>query len=112
MSEVQSEVFCVYIREPIPFRRIRKHRYQEHQHYHPYIRESPCPHRSAPSRPSTAPIDACSHRAMIRGVASNIPFQAALLAHPDFVAGAFDTGFIAAHYGTTAVAAHGLPLKC
>ncbi len=36
---------------------------------------------------------------VIRGVASNIPFQAALLAHPSFVAGDFDTGFIAAHYG-------------
>lgn len=35
---------------------------------------------------------------VIRGVASNIPFQAALLAHPKFVAGDFDTGFIAAHY--------------
>ncbi len=37
---------------------------------------------------------------VIRGVASNIPFQAALLAHPDFVAGDFNTGFIAEHYGT------------
>jgi propionyl-CoA carboxylase alpha chain len=36
---------------------------------------------------------------VIRGVASNIPFQAALLAHPKFVAGDFDTGFIAEHYG-------------
>jgi propionyl-CoA carboxylase alpha chain len=36
---------------------------------------------------------------VIRGVSSNIPFQAALLAHPAFVAGDFDTGFIAAHYG-------------
>jgi propionyl-CoA carboxylase alpha chain len=35
----------------------------------------------------------------IRGVASNVPFQAALLAHPKFVAGDFDTGFIAQHYG-------------
>ncbi|MBI3154600.1 MAG: acetyl/propionyl/methylcrotonyl-CoA carboxylase subunit alpha [Burkholderiales bacterium] len=35
---------------------------------------------------------------VIRGVSSNIPFQAALLAHPAFVAGDFDTGFIAAHY--------------
>jgi propionyl-CoA carboxylase alpha chain len=35
---------------------------------------------------------------VIRGVASNIPFQAALLAHPKFVAGDFDTGFIAEHY--------------
>ncbi|MCX7742167.1 MAG: acetyl/propionyl/methylcrotonyl-CoA carboxylase subunit alpha [Tepidimonas sp.] len=35
----------------------------------------------------------------IRGISSNIPFQAALLAHPDFVAGRFNTGFIAQHYG-------------
>jgi len=36
---------------------------------------------------------------VIRGISSNIPFQAALLAHPDFVAGRFNTGFIAQHYG-------------
>jgi propionyl-CoA carboxylase alpha chain len=36
---------------------------------------------------------------IIRGISSNIPFQAALLAHPDFVAGSFNTGFIAEHYG-------------
>ena len=35
---------------------------------------------------------------VIRGVASNIPFQSALLAHPKFVAGDFNTGFIAEHY--------------
>jgi propionyl-CoA carboxylase alpha chain len=35
---------------------------------------------------------------VIRGVASNIPFQAALLAHPKFVAGDFNTGFIAEHF--------------
>ncbi|MEP6969330.1 MAG: acetyl/propionyl/methylcrotonyl-CoA carboxylase subunit alpha, partial [Betaproteobacteria bacterium] len=35
---------------------------------------------------------------VIRGISSNIPFQAALLAHPDFVAGNFNTGFIASHY--------------
>jgi propionyl-CoA carboxylase alpha chain len=34
----------------------------------------------------------------IRGVGSNIPFQAALLAHPKFVAGDFNTGFIAEQY--------------
>jgi len=34
----------------------------------------------------------------IRGINSNIPFQAALLAHPKFVAGDFNTGFIAEHY--------------
>ena len=36
---------------------------------------------------------------VIRGVSSNIPFQSALLAHPKFVAGDFNTGFIAEHYG-------------
>ena len=35
---------------------------------------------------------------VIRGIASNIPFQAALLAHPRFVAGDFNTGFIAEHF--------------
>jgi propionyl-CoA carboxylase alpha chain len=35
---------------------------------------------------------------VIRGIHSNIPFQAALLAHPDFVAGRFNTGFIAQHF--------------
>ena len=35
---------------------------------------------------------------VIRGVGSNIPFQAALLAHPKFVAGDFNTGFIAENY--------------
>jgi propionyl-CoA carboxylase alpha chain len=35
---------------------------------------------------------------VIRGIASNIPFQSALLAHPRFVAGDFDTGFIAQEY--------------
>ena len=35
---------------------------------------------------------------VIRGISSNIPFQAALLAHPKFVAGDFTTGFIAEHY--------------
>jgi propionyl-CoA carboxylase alpha chain len=35
---------------------------------------------------------------VIRGVSSNIPFQAALLAHPKFVKGDFNTGFIAENY--------------
>jgi propionyl-CoA carboxylase alpha chain len=35
---------------------------------------------------------------VIRGVSSNIPLQAALLAHPKFVAGDFNTGFIAENY--------------
>src|SRR5438105_2209533 len=34
----------------------------------------------------------------IRGIHSNIPFQAALLAHPKFIAGDFNTGFIAEQY--------------
>ena len=36
---------------------------------------------------------------VIRGISSNIPFQAALLAHPQFATGNFNTGFIAQHYG-------------
>jgi propionyl-CoA carboxylase alpha chain len=35
---------------------------------------------------------------VIRGVSTNIAFQAALLNHPQFVAGQFNTGFIAQHY--------------
>jgi len=35
---------------------------------------------------------------VIRGISSNIPFQAALLAHPKFVSGQFNTGFIAEQY--------------
>jgi len=35
---------------------------------------------------------------VIRGVSSNIPFQSALLAHPRFAAGDFNTGFIAEQY--------------
>jgi propionyl-CoA carboxylase alpha chain len=35
---------------------------------------------------------------VIRGISSNIPFQAALLAHPKFVSGDFNTGFIAEQY--------------
>ena len=37
---------------------------------------------------------------VIRGVSSNIPFQSALLAHPRFVAGDFNTGFIAQNYSS------------
>ena len=36
---------------------------------------------------------------VIRGISSNIPFQSALLAHPKFMAGDFNTGFIAENYG-------------
>jgi len=42
----------------------------------------------------------------IRGISSNIPFQSALLAHPKFVAGDFNTGFIAEHYGRGFSAEH------
>ena len=35
---------------------------------------------------------------VIRGVSSNIPFQAALLSHPKFQSGDFNTGFIAEHH--------------
>jgi propionyl-CoA carboxylase alpha chain len=35
---------------------------------------------------------------VITGISSNIPFQAALLAHPKFAAGDFNTGFIADQY--------------
>ena len=52
---------------------------------------------------------------VIRGISSNIPFQAALLAHPKFVAGDFNTGFIAEHYAKGFRAEdvpHGDPLSC
>jgi propionyl-CoA carboxylase alpha chain len=35
---------------------------------------------------------------VIRGVSSNVAFQAALLSHPQFVNGDFNTGFIAEHF--------------
>jgi propionyl-CoA carboxylase alpha chain len=50
---------------------------------------------------------------VIRGVSSNVPFQSALLAHPKFAAGDFNTGFIAEHYGkgfSSADVAHDDPL--
>ena len=50
---------------------------------------------------------------VIRGISSNVGFQSALLAHPDFVSGNFNTGFIAEHYGggfTGADPAQGDPL--
>jgi propionyl-CoA carboxylase alpha chain len=37
---------------------------------------------------------------VIRGISSNIAFQSALLAHPKFAAGDFNTGFIAEQFGT------------
>ena len=49
---------------------------------------------------------------VIRGISSNVPFQAALLAHPRFAAGDFNTGFIAEHYPTgfsSAAVAHDQP---
>jgi propionyl-CoA carboxylase alpha chain len=41
---------------------------------------------------------------VIRGVASNIAFQSALLTHPKFAAGDFNTGFIAEHFPSGFVA--------
>ena len=35
---------------------------------------------------------------VIRGISSNLPFQAALLSHPRFVSGEFTTGFLAEEY--------------
>jgi len=35
---------------------------------------------------------------VIRGISSNVPFQAALLAHPRFIAGDFNAGFITEQY--------------
>lgn len=49
---------------------------------------------------------------VIRGISSNIPFQSALLAHPKFVAGQFNTGFIAEHFPkgfSSAAVAHDQP---
>jgi propionyl-CoA carboxylase alpha chain len=49
---------------------------------------------------------------VIRGISSNIPFQSALLAHPKFVAGQFNTGFIAENYPkgfSSAAVAHDQP---
>jgi propionyl-CoA carboxylase alpha chain len=50
---------------------------------------------------------------VLRGISSNIPFQSALLADPDFQSGDFNTGFIAQHYPHGFVAEdvkHGDPL--
>ena len=46
---------------------------------------------------------------VIRGVSSNIPFQAALLAHPRFQSGDFNTGFIAEEYPKGFTAASVVP---
>ena len=48
---------------------------------------------------------------VIRGIASNIPFQSALLAHPRFISGDFNTGFIAEQYpkGFSSAALHERP---
>ncbi|MCG3190330.1 MAG: D-alanine--D-alanine ligase [Burkholderiaceae bacterium] len=35
---------------------------------------------------------------VVRGISSNIGFQSALLAHPGFAAGDFDTGFVSEHF--------------
>jgi len=50
---------------------------------------------------------------VIRGISSNVSFQSALLAHPKFVSGQFNTNFIAEHYGkgfSTADVAHDDPM--
>jgi propionyl-CoA carboxylase alpha chain len=50
---------------------------------------------------------------VIRGISSNVPFQSALLSHPKFASGEFNTGFIAEHYGkgfSAADAVHDDPL--
>jgi propionyl-CoA carboxylase alpha chain len=41
---------------------------------------------------------------VIRGVSSNVPFQSALLAHPRFASGDFNTGFITENYASGFVA--------
>jgi propionyl-CoA carboxylase alpha chain len=45
-----------------------------------------------------AKMTASLNQFVIRGISSNIGFQSALMAHPDFQSGAFNTGFIAANY--------------
>ncbi|MBC7437307.1 MAG: acetyl/propionyl/methylcrotonyl-CoA carboxylase subunit alpha [Bdellovibrionales bacterium] len=47
---------------------------------------------------ATAKMREALNSFVIRGISSNIPFQAALLAHPKFAAGDFNTGFIAENY--------------
>ncbi len=47
---------------------------------------------------ATAKMREALNAFVIRGVSSNIPFQAALLAHPRFQLGDFNTGFIAEEY--------------
>jgi propionyl-CoA carboxylase alpha chain len=50
---------------------------------------------------------------VIRGISSNVAFQSALLAHPKFAAGDFNTGFIAEHFShgfRMADVPHGDPL--
>jgi len=50
---------------------------------------------------------------VVRGISSNVSFQSALLAHPKFVSGQFNTNFIAEHYGkgfSTADVAHDDPM--
>ena len=48
---------------------------------------------------------------VIRGISSNVPFQSALLAHPKFVDGQFNTGFIAEHYPKGFSAADVVPVR-
>jgi propionyl-CoA carboxylase alpha chain len=52
-----------------------------------------------PTRPqAVARMRAALNEFYIRGVSSNIAFQAALMQHPRFVSGDFNTGFIAQEY--------------
>ena len=37
---------------------------------------------------------------VVTGIKTNLPFHLALLEHPDFIAGSYDTGFIARHEET------------
>ena len=45
-----------------------------------------------------AKMSAALNQFVIRGISSNIGFQSALMAHPEFQSGTFNTGFIAANY--------------
>jgi propionyl-CoA carboxylase alpha chain len=46
---------------------------------------------------------------VIRGISSNVPFQAALMRHPRFVSGNFTTGFIAEEFPQGFTAEHASP---
>jgi acetyl/propionyl-CoA carboxylase alpha subunit len=36
---------------------------------------------------------------IVAGLATSLPFHAALLRDPDFIAGRYDTGYVASHWG-------------